>query len=244
MTKVLITRPKATATRLADLLQKYDYDPIIEPLLIIKPTKAIVPAFEQMNAIMITSQNVFAALEYHRDNITNLLRLPCFCVGPRTAETAKLFGFHQVTHTDSDGIELANHIHENLPSSQNQLLHISGEHTSTQAFKQLEERGYQVRTWAIYKAEAVDSLTPTLQQNLHDQKITAILFFSPRTAELFVSLIAQYTLQACCSTITAIGLSNAVANALRPLSWHQIVVAESPTEAAMIASLQHCYPTA
>src|ERR1700733_2536213 len=96
MLSVLITRPREVAEPLATELECLGYRAVIGPLLAIEPLVAPRPRGDLPNAIIITSGSVLSALEGRREQIADLLNLPCFCVGPRTAEKASAFGFQRV----------------------------------------------------------------------------------------------------------------------------------------------------
>src|SRR5258708_2527580 len=99
MPHILITRPLGAANDLAQRLVPLGYTPVIEPLLTIIPTKTTLPNIEGIRAVMITSANALNALTeagQDIDQLQALSGLPCFCVGPRTAERAAAFGFRDI----------------------------------------------------------------------------------------------------------------------------------------------------
>jgi hypothetical protein len=67
-------------------------------------------------------------------------------------------------------------------------------------------------------------------------KIDFALFFSPRTAGIFVNLVSRAGLAACCRTITALSISPAADAALATLSWRDRYVAEKASQARCLIS--------
>lgn len=172
-----------------------------------------------------------------------LLALPCFCVGEHTAAAARQAGFGDVRISAGNGLDLAEAVRAALPPSRS-VLHIAGADTASAGRDQLAAWGYAISSWQVYRAVPATVLSPRLSQALREEELGVALFFSPKTAALFASLAAQHQVAACCQSLTAIGLSEAVGAALRPLPWRRIAVAETPTEEAMISCLRHICPAA
>src|ERR1700733_14260460 len=101
MPSVLITRPASMCEALAATLEELGYEAICEPLISISPLQAPQPQAGAIDAIAITSGNALLALKERQSGIAGLLDVPCFCVGARTAENARTFGFHNVQSADS-----------------------------------------------------------------------------------------------------------------------------------------------
>lgn len=238
MVSVLITRPQAAAETLAGALQSRGYASVIEPLLTITPLIAPRPAM-QAQAVMITSAQALQALE--SGDHSDLLTLPCFCVGPRSAEKAHGLGFRKVEYSTGDGAELAQLIAGKLPKSSS-VLHICGRDIASAARADLEQTGYRITAWPVYRADPVAAFTPKTRIGLEQNKFDAVLVYSPRTAAVLASLLAKDTLEACCRSLIAIGLSVAVTDVLRSLPWRFLIAAPEPSESALIGCLQDRCP--
>jgi uroporphyrinogen-III synthase len=191
---------------------------------------------------MITSANALTALEAGGYEVESLLSIPCFCVGPRTAEKAALFGFRKTYNSDNDGTALAHLISQSLHNRKKAILHIAGRDTDNKAQDVLQKLGIPVIRWPIYEAIPALQLTPHTVQLVQQQKLDAVTVFSVRTAETLKALIQKHALEACCKDLIAIGLSEAVTNALAPLSWRKVVTAPTPTEDAILHCLTENLP--
>ena len=238
---VLITRPRAASEKLAGELKRHGFASAIEPLLAIEPLAAALPEMADVHAVMITSANAPKALEAGDYEIDNLLGLPCFCVGPRTGEGALAFGFRNVHSASGDGTELARKISAALPKGQS-VLHIAAQDIDAKARDEMERMGYKVIIWPVYAAVPVSGLTERTIRQLEQQKLDAIVVFSTRTAQVLKGLLSQHALEACCESLSAIGLSAAVTGVLRPLPWRELIAAPAPTEDAVIACLKRLHP--
>jgi uroporphyrinogen-III synthase len=241
MVSVLITRPQAASERMAQALRHEGYNCVIEPLLTIIPIAAPKPD-SIPQAIMITSANAVDALEAEAANLDDLIKLPCFCVGPRTAERAQAFGFKKTFYSNSDGAELATLITGNLKDKKLPVLHIAGHDIDSKAHDALMQNDFNVITWAIYRSKPVQQLSPELLNKFQKQQLDAAVFFSPRTAETMKTLLRQHGIEACCQSLIAIGLSEAVTEALRPLPWRKSLAAPDPTQDAVIKCLKDSLP--
>ena len=121
------------------------------------------------------------------------------------------------------------------------MLHIAAQDVDSRAQAELERLGYKVVVWRVYAARPVSDLTVQASRLLEQGKFDAVVVFSARTAEALKALLEQRGLQACCESLSAIGLSWAVADVLRPLPWRELVIASSPTEDAVIECLKRLY---
>jgi len=239
MVSVLITRPQAVSLTLATELKRHGYMSFIEPMLKIVPAAGTLPNVNPQ-AVMITSVNALDTIA--ADRIPNLLALPCFCVGARSSEKAKQFGFRHVKYSVGDGAELAQLISNTLTDKSRAILHIAGRDTASGAQDDLRQVGFEVAPWVVYTAQPVTTLTSETIKQLENQKLDAVLLFSKRSAETFVFLMKKHKLEAYCKTMAAIGLSKAVTAPLRSLKCRVLTSATIPSEDAMIECLKLTCP--
>jgi uroporphyrinogen-III synthase len=243
MKSVLLTRPTMFSESLAALLEDLGYRTIVEPILTIEPRQNARPDADPPGAVMLTSRNAVAMLHNRRDEVLDLLDLPCFCVGIRTADSARSFGFRHVYEGRGDSMALARKIIQVMPPL-TPLLHIVGEDRATAAGELLVRSGFVVDNWTVYKARPAEALSLSLQAALAQGDIGTALFFSPRTASAFAKLVDKHELQDACAKLTVVGLSQSALSALGALRFARKAVAAAPTEASLIARLQEVYPVA
>jgi uroporphyrinogen-III synthase len=156
-------------------------------------------------------------------------------VGPATAATARALGFLNVSESPGEGVVgLARHARATLAPNNGALLHPAGIVTAGDLQLSLQPHGFIIRKEAIYEARAAETISGALIAELGAGSIAAAMFFSPRTARLFATLIGAADLAPACRAVTAFALSEAVANALAPLAFQGISVAGKPTMDAML----------
>jgi len=235
MPTVFLTRPRASAERLAARLGSLGYTSVIEPMLTIMPTGALLPVVDNAAAVMITSSNVFPVLEKDRQGALPLLEMPCFCIGTATAEQAADFGFRDVFNAAGDGTSLAELIRRTF--SGHSLLHIAGEDVDGSAQDELRVTGFTVTVWPIYSAVRTTALSEKLTALLRGGKIDSTLVFSARSATTLSNLLTRHGLEACCQGMTTIGMSDNVTTQLAALPWKKLVAATDPNEDSVIECL-------
>ncbi|MFM9865571.1 MAG: uroporphyrinogen-III synthase [Micropepsaceae bacterium] len=232
--RVLVTRPRADAEPFATRLHALGHTTIVEPLIDIVLLDGPALDLTGVQALAFTSANGARAAA-HRTRERNV---PVVAVGPATAAEAKTLGFANVSESSGEGVEgLNRHIQATLDPAAGPILHVTGTVTAGDLKSTLTAAGFTARTGRLYEARAAESLSGALTAELSANLVDAATFFSPRTATLFATLIEAENLASACRSMTAVALSQAVANALHPLAFREIRAASLPTTEAMLAHL-------
>jgi len=235
--RLLVTRPLDDAQELAASLRARSHVAVIEPLLVISPDLRAALPLDGVRGLLFTSANgvrAFALRSQRRD-------LPSFAVGDVSAAAAREIGFTQVEAAGGDVESLAALVAARCRPADGPLLHVAGTVTAGDLAGRLGEHGFDVRRAALYSAEPVKQLSGSCAQELRDGRIDGVVFFSPRTARAFVTLVDTPLLRATTARLTAFALSQAVADAAAPADWRRIVVAKAPNEAALLSSIDQSW---
>ncbi|HKT20547.1 MAG TPA: uroporphyrinogen-III synthase [Stellaceae bacterium] len=239
--KVLVTRPEGEAQRLAATLAARGIESLIEPLIAIRfrpeGAEVLAPFLADAQAALFTSANgarAFAAATARRD-------FRIFAVGETTASTARDAGFTRIESAKGNVGELAARVIARLKPGDGALIHAAGSVTAGDLGDVLGAAGFTLRRTVLYEAVAAEGLSPALRDALRRRELAAALFFSPRTAAIFVHLAAG--LETHCAPLVAVAFSPAVAAALEPLPWRRIAVASSPQEAELLRALERSLET-
>jgi uroporphyrinogen-III synthase len=228
--RILVTRPQADGAEIARLLLARGHQPLLAPLL--EPRFPEGPLLENGTAL----DGIAAILATSANGIRALIRrtarrdLPIYAVGPQTAEEARRAGFLSVRSADGDATVLAEAAAGWAPPG-SVLLHACAQDAPGTLGEQLSQRGFVVRRCPLYRIEAARDLPPEIRAALQDRGLDAVMFFSPRTAGIFVRLAQTLPTKG----LTALCISTATAQALGPLSFAQIKVAQRPNQDAMLA---------
>jgi uroporphyrinogen-III synthase len=233
MRRVLITRPRDEAETLAIQLKAMGFEPIIEQMLAIRSIVGASIDWSGAQAIAFTSANGVRA-----DAVLNVPRdIKVFTVGKATGAAARAAGFRAVIEGDGTVEELASLVATRCSPSNGKLIHVSGSVVARDFAALLAPSGIVVERAVVYESAQADSLSPQGRDKLVSGAVDLALFFSPRTARTFVSLVAGAGLQDKTKSIVAVALSEAVARALSPLAFARVEVAKRPTTEAVLEQL-------
>lgn len=231
--RVLVTRPAAEARSLADELSRRGIEAVVAPVLDIVPTGARVDGAGRFQAVLVTSGNGADALATAMAERT----LPVLAVGAATAGRLREHGFAAVTAAEGTGLALVELILNNLRPGDRPLLWISGDEVRVDLAEELGGHGFEVERVIGYRATAAEALPEAAARALAEGSVEGVLFFSPRSAERFASLVGQAALARRTTGMTAYCLSPAVAEAARTLPWAAIRTATRPTRDGLLATL-------
>jgi uroporphyrinogen-III synthase len=230
---VLVTRPRADAAALAAELQARALTPLLEPMLEIVFEDVPAPDLDGVQAVVFTSSNGVRAYTACGGSTG----LPAFAVGDATARAARAAGFEKVESAGGDVEMLAALIAKTCRPADGALLHAAGSKRAGDLAAALAGYGFETRRAVLYRAEKAKALSARCIDAFKSEKIRYSLFFSPRTAASFVRLAEATGLSGLTAPVTACCLSKAVAAAAEALDWRAMLIAETPTQAALLAAL-------
>ncbi len=165
----------------------------------------------------------------------DLLTLPFFAVGDRTAAAAAAAGFRCIEPAAPTAADLVMLILFVVRRG-SRLLYLAGRDRKPGLESDLARLGVQVETVEVYEARAVDLLPDVAHGALWDGRVDAVLHFSRRSAELFVELARKAGLGAAAARARHVAISADAAGPLRDFA-PRIVVARQPTARSLYDSL-------
>ncbi len=232
MITALVTRPREDAEGVSQELRQRGLDVTVAPLLDIRPVDAEVDS-AGVQGILATSANgvrALARLLPDRD-------LPVWAVGDATARMARDAGYRKVEAAGGDVHSLAALVKSRCVPETGAFLHAAGSVVAGDLAGDLGAAGFSVRRVVLYEAHPAQAVSDQLADALRSGGLGLALFFSPRTAATFVTLIRAAGLERTTATITAYALSANVARELEALPWAAVRVAAEPSQAALLAVL-------
>ena len=232
MTGILVTRPLADSQGLSEALQARGFDPIVEPMLTIRYRDEAPPG-RDYQGVLTTSANGVRALA----RLVAWRDLPVWAVGDASAREARDLGFVTVASAAGDVAALAALVAERADPAAGPLLHVAASSLAGDLGGALAARGFTVEKAVLYEAQPAEDFSPAFLEALAERRLSAALFFSPRTAATFVRLAEKRRIGESLRRIRVLALSRPVAEALSPLPWQGIMVAERPDQAALLALL-------
>lgn len=229
----LVTRPKEDSLLLTAELERRGITVLAEPLLEIRIRTSVRLDLTGVQGYLATSANGVRALAANEAP----RHLPLWAVGDATARAARDAGFASVESAHGDAATLTRLVAERVDPSAGALLHAAGTKVAGDISGALGAEGYAIRREILYEAVTAQALSEATVTALKAGGVGMALFFSPRTARTFVTLAVAAGCQDCLQTVAACALSPAVAEALEPLSWRQIMTAERPEQDSLLAAI-------
>ena len=230
----LVTRPREDSASLTAALERRGFVVQAEPLLEIHTRTGVRLDLDGVQGYLATSANGVRALAANgapRD-------LPVWAVGDATARTAHDLGFSRVESAKGDAATLTRLVAGRVDPHAGALLHAAGTKVAGDLSGGLGALGYAIRREILYEARTVPALSPPLIAALQTEAVDLALFFSPRTAATFVTLAAAAGCLEAGRAVAAYALSGAVAQALEPMPWRQILTAERPEQDSLLACIE------
>lgn len=114
------------------------------------------------------------------------------------------------------------------------IAYLSGRDITTDIARDLASRGYRARRIVVYKAAPAHRLSDATQDLIRGRSIDCVVFMSYRTAYFFTELCHSAGLVDCLGSVAAAALSDKVASGLESDRWKEVLVAEAPSNDAII----------
>lgn len=190
------------------------------------------PELAGVQALVMTSANAAPALG------APARQLPLYAVGDATARAARGAGCSEVISAEGAGADLARLVAQRCRPDAGAILHLCGEDVRPGLAEELAAAGFELRTQVVYRAIAARALSLAAVEALAGRRVGAVLLFSPRTARIFVELVARHGLQDHLAATAAVCLSAAVAQPCRDLIWRGIYLAARPERGALLEALE------
>ena len=231
--QALVTRPHEEAQSLAAALTVREVGAVIEPMMEVHYCGAAALDLATVQAILCTSANGVRALA----RVTGERRLPLLAVGETTASRARAEGFTAVASAGGAATDLVRLAASRLRPENGRLLHVAGNIVAGDLVGELRTHGFMIERRVLYEARPVERLSMAAVSALRGMVIDFALFFSPRTAAIFVRLAGIAGVAACCRAITTLSISAAADAALTGLPWRDRRVAARPNQPALLDTL-------
>ena len=237
--RLLVTRPAPDGERTAAALRARGHSVMLAPLLSIEPESAVDLGTGPWGGVLITSANAARAIAAHRRK-GELLSLPLFAVGRRSAEAAREAEFADVVSADGDAAALARLVaaRHDKPEVRLPLLYLAGEDRAADLAGALAAQGIATQTVVVYRAVVATSLPTDVKDALAAGTIDGVLHYSRRSADAFTALALAAVIDLKQLLTKHYCLSTEVAAPLRQAGVAAPEVAASPDEAALLALLE------
>jgi len=219
---VLLIRPLEDALPMATILKSKNIEFSHYPLF--TPYVLPIPPLDNPQALIITSKNAIRALDEYED----LKKIPLYAVGDKTAELAKKTGFSNIFSAAGTSQELIKLILKTGQRDKGILWHLSGETIRGNIVESLNFAGFEAKRQIVYRIEDIVTLPSSLLTELNNHFISHVIFCSPRTTTVFVSLLKNKKLEKIACKITALCLSQDIGKQASDLKWKKLWISPKP----------------
>ena len=165
-------------------------------------------------------------------------RPAAFCVGAATAAAARESGLATIFEADGDVVSLAAVIAAKVRAFSGPIIHIAGARRAGDLIALLKQHGVKADRVVAYETEEAAALPAPAREAIEAEDNLSVALFSPRTAHLFLSLVAEANLTERLTRHRAACLSEPVAEIAGAANWADIGIADNRTSDAMIALLR------
>ena len=231
--RALVTRPLEESENLVAELAARGVETLVEPLIEIHYQMPGGVDLAGVQAVLCTSANGVRALA----RASGERGIPLLAVGDATAARARAEGFRRVESAGGDVGDLVRLAAVRLSPRDGTLLHVAGDVVAGDLLNLLPAQGFSAERRILYEARAVAALSPSAISGLRSGAIAFGLFFSPRTAAIFVRLVAAAGVAESCARVTALSISAAADAALAAVPWYDRRTALRPNQPALLDAL-------
>lgn len=227
----MVTRPAPQAGQTCAALHGKGFLTLRSPALVIEPETPADIDLTNVGAVLVTSQNAIGPA------FQALATLPVAVVGPATGQRVRELGVEPAIAGQGSVLDLLSGLKRIMLPSRRVLLHLRGTHVAEDIRPHLVARGLELREAIVYRARAITSLDRPVIDALSDRAISAALFYSARSAQVWRSAVPE-DLVPNLGEVFAIGISHRVATVLDTHEWASVMVASAPSEESMFDCLE------
>ena len=230
--RALVTRPAEDAADTAAQLEAMGIEPVVAPVTSIERIARGPLDLDGVQALLVTSRNGVRALA----DATPVRDIPLLAVGDSTAALAREAGFRSVASADGASDDLVRLSASMLDPAAGRLIHAAGEAAGGTLCQALGAQGFKAEPEVLYRAVPAP-LPERVRELLATGCIAFAVFLSAGAAFAFAELLREEQTEEWCGRMTAICLSDQVAEAAAALPWRAIRRAARPDLPSLLAAI-------
>lgn len=232
---LIITRPLSDSLHIAQHIEKSGYQALVEPSLTIEirdtaQMEVVDYLYTGVRGVIVTSKYAVMALQKFSIERT----FPIIAIGPTTAHMAMKAGFSAVEHAEGNATALVDYVQNHYPPEGKPFLYAAGHDITVDIANMLLAAGYAAHKIVVYKANPTETLSPAAITLIKANAIKGVLFFSIRSAGIFMEQLKARGLEKHSTFMQAFCMSPAIAATLKPDQWKAIHAAALPHSASIV----------
>ena len=231
---ILITRPLIDAEDLMKKIFNFGHKIIHLPTLKILSANIDSINSNDYDAFIFTSANAIKNLKLVNKN----KNLHCFCVGSITEKIARQSGYINTSSAGGTVNALKNLIMVSDKINQNsKIAYFCGDNTSYDLDSELKKEGLKIKKIINYFSEIITDLNDENKKLIKLYPPHLIYIYSSRSAESFISIVKNYSLNPLMTQSTIMCISEKVASIFRSQGWKKIEIFNPGNELAKLEGL-------
>lgn len=204
---------------------------LLEPLLDIQPLFTSLPDSNLYDGVIVTSIHSVDVFSF-ADSVW--LGKPFYCVGESVATALRDKGVINICLVTPVAIELAQKIMTLCGSDNLRFLYLRGKDISFDIMNAVKNAGGNVDELICYEAIAVTKFSDEFVNAIKNHEVSAVTFFSKRTARVFWECVRVSNAQSDLKGIKALCISDGMVEYLNPVFGQNIVVSDTPDADGML----------
>ncbi len=244
---ILVTREQSQAKHLSRLLEEKGAKAVLCPLITFSPPADWLPVdralsnLSQYSGIFFTSTNgVKFFIERIKKDILllpSIKKIPCYAIGPATAEALNSQGIEVKTIPDQFQAEGLIDILNREELTGRRFLFPRALKAREILPEFLEKRGAQVDVIVVYQTKRAEENRSLLQDILTNRKMDYLTFTSNSTVHAFGEMTNNESLKLSRQAIPAVCIGEITAKAAQDLEFDRILTASKATIPALIQTI-------
>ncbi len=230
---IIITRPLIDSEDLMGKLFSLGHKIIHVPTLKISEVELDPIDPEKYNAFIFTSANAIRSLKLLKLDKNKL----CFCVGAITEKIVRQQGYNNTISAGGTINALKNIIinSDNLDKKK-VLAYICGDNITSNLDLELQKEGFQIKKIINYTSEKIKELNAVTNNLIKDNPPDIIFVYSKRSAESFIDLVKNYSLNGLVTGSKVMCISEKVSNVFKEAGWKNLETFEVGDELIKIGN--------
>jgi uroporphyrinogen-III synthase len=218
---ILITRPLIDAEDLMEKFFDFGHKIIHLPTLKILSANTDPINPNDFDAFIFTSANAIRNLKLVNTN----KNLHCFCVGSITEKIARLSGYVNTSSAGGKVNALKNLIMiSDTVNKNSKIAYFCGDNISYNLDSELKKEGLKIKKIINYFSEIITDLNEDNKKLIERHPPDLIYIYSSRSAESFIAIVKNYSLNPLMTQSTIMCISEKVANIFRFQGWKKIEI--------------------
>jgi uroporphyrinogen-III synthase len=232
---ILITRPKAQLKNIKSKLTKQGYAVFHESFYSLYYYKKKI-SYDNNYYYIFPSIHSAKSLKKNKQ-IYKFKNANILVIGNQVKKILKEFGCKNFVATVSDGKSLLRTINSSNYKNKN-FIYLCSNVTNEDLFVQARKNRIKINKKIVYKTKRIKVVSKKLIENFKLKKITAAIFYSKFSTQIFLDILLKYKIKSSVETINMYCISDRVAELFIKNKFKNVYVSKRPNEKSLITTIK------